>query len=321
MTIRRLRTFVQHISFAVLMYGGRIGVNLGPAVPCFACPFVAGCGGQCYLMGLQGYIGFGMGFAALGGTLFFRALLWMGAFILLVSLFGKVWCGWVCPMGLVQDWVTFLRRKLGVRERFIALKTRNIISPIKYILLILMCLIPPLVSAGLLRDDFYAPFCNICPGKAILPLFTGNTRYLALNRGNTVSLVFSILLLIVTGVTLTGMFFKERFFCLFCPMLGLINLLKPIAMLRLSKTPEFCTGCANCRRACPMDIDAVYLERKKNDVQTGNCVDCFRCVEGCPSDDSLSVRFLGKPFFISKRIYRARRKRQNIGKRGKNDKL
>jgi polyferredoxin len=228
-------------------------------------------------------------------------------FILLVALLGKVWCGWVCPMGLVQDWVTFLRRKLGIRERFITLKTRNALSPVKYILLIGMVVLPPLVSAGLLRDDFYAPFCNICPGKSLLPLFTGNIRYLALNIGNSVALVFSILLLVITGVTLTGMFFKERFFCFFCPMLGLINLLKPITMLRLTKTPQLCTGCANCRRACPMDIEAVYLERDKTDVQTGVCLDCFRCAESCPSTGSLSARFLGKPLFSSSRTYRARR--------------
>ncbi|GMO24386.1 MAG: 4Fe-4S binding protein [Termitinemataceae bacterium] len=307
MLIRRLRSFIQHISFAVLIYGGRIGINLGPAVPCFACPYVAGCGGQCYLMGLQGYIGFGMGFAALGGPLLLRAFLWLGVFILLVAFLGKLWCGWICPMGLLQDWISFFRRKLGVRERFITLETRNTLGSVKYILLVLMCLIPPLVSAGFLRDDFYAPFCNICPGKALLPLFTGNTRYIALNVGNSTTMVFSVVLLIGTGISLTGMFFKERFFCFFCPMLALINILKPITMLRLGKTPNLCTGCANCRRACPMDIEAVYREKEKSCVQTANCIDCFRCAEACPSAGALSVRFLGKPLFTSSKTYGIRR--------------
>lgn len=60
MPLTRARYLVQHLSFVVLMYGGRFGVNLGPALPCFACPYVAGCGGYCYLMGLQTYIGFGL---------------------------------------------------------------------------------------------------------------------------------------------------------------------------------------------------------------------------------------------------------------------
>jgi polyferredoxin len=305
--LHRIRTLVQHVSFAVLIYGGRVGINLGSAVPCFACPFVTGCGGQCYLMGLQGYIGFGMSFAALGGPLFFKALLWMAVFMLLTAFLGKMWCGWICPFGLIQDWITAVRKKLGVRERFITLEKRNTLSPIKYILLIGMILLPPLVTAGILRDDFYLPFCNICPGKSILPLFTGNTRYLALNFGNRITLVFSILLISISGLTLTGMFFKERFFCIFCPMLALINLMKPLTMLRLTKQPPACTGCANCRRSCPMDIEAVYLERDKSDVQTGLCLDCFRCTESCPSPSALSVRFLGKTLFSSRRAYAARR--------------
>jgi polyferredoxin len=258
-------------------------------------------------MGLQGYIGFGMSFAVLGGAFFFKALLWMAVFVLLTAFLGKVWCGWICPFGLVQDWISALRRKLGVRKRSITPAVQKTLSPVKYIFLIVMAAVPPLVTARILRFDFSLPFCNICPGKAILPLFTGNTRYLSLNTENSVTIVLSALLLVFTGITLAGSFFRERFFCVFCPMLALINILKPLTMLRLVKEPRFCSGCANCRRSCGMDIEKVYLERRKNDVQTGLCVDCFRCAESCPQDRALSVRCLGKKLFVSRRAYAAKR--------------
>ena len=313
--VHRIRSLVQHVSFFILIYGGRFGIRLGPGIPCFACPFVAGCGGQCYLMGLQGFIGFGMSYASLGGPLFFRALLYAALVTGLIALLGKIWCGWICPFGLLLDWLTGLRKALGVRERRFSPQVHKAISPIKYILLVFLIAVPPLVTAGILSDNFYLPFCSICPGKSLLPLFAGETRYLAINYTNRVTTTLTVLLLVFTGITLVGSFFKERSFCYFCPLLAMMNLIKPITMLRLVKEPSACIGCATCRRSCPMNIEEVYLEREKKDVQTGHCIDCFQCAESCPSKDALSVRFLGKKLFGSRRSYAARRRllRRRVG--------
>lgn len=303
MTVRGLRWIVQHLSFLVLMYGGRFGLRLGPALPCFACPYVAGCGGHCYLMGLQGYIGFGMSTAALSLSWLLTSFGWLLVFILLVAVLGKTWCGWVCPFGLLSDWLTALRQKLGIRERQIAADTKNRLSLIKYGLLAYLAIVPLMVTTGLLHEDFYLPFCNICPGKSLLPLFAGETKYLALNLNNSVTFGFSLALLIITGGMLVGMFFKERFFCIFCPMLALIHLLKPLTALRLVKEPTACIGCGNCRRACPMDIEEVYLEKTSSDVQTDECLDCASCAESCPSNGALNLKFWRKKLFSSSRAY------------------
>ncbi|MDR1920239.1 MAG: 4Fe-4S binding protein [Candidatus Adiutrix sp.] len=302
--LRRLRRLVQHVCFVVLMYGGRFGLRLGPALPCFSCPFVAGCGGHCYLMGLQGYIGFGLNAAALGSAWLLTSLGWLAVFIILTAVLGKAWCGWVCPFGLIQDWLTALRRRLGLRERRISPAAKKKLGLIKYGLVVYLAAVPPLITLGLLHEDFYLPFCNICPGKALLPLFAGETRYLAVNLNNQVTIAFSVALLTITGLTLTGMFFKERFFCLFCPMLALIHLLKPLTALRLIKKPGACVGCGNCRRACPMDIEEVR-ERLAPDVQTDECLDCGGCVEACPSNSALALKFMGRKLFASSRAYAA----------------
>jgi len=307
LTLGRLRAAAQYASFAVLVYGGRFGVNLGAAVPCFACPYVRGCGGQCYLMGLQGVYGFGMGLDALRGAPLLTALGWLAAFVVATALLGKAWCGWACPFGLVQDWFTLARRKLGVRERVLSEKAKRRLAPVKYVLLAYLVAVPPLVTAKFLHQDFYLPFCNICPGKSLLPLFAGDPQYLALNLSNAVTMVFSALLLAVTGLALVGIFFKERFFCVFCPLLALIHLLKPVTALRLSKNVEACTGCGNCRRACPMDVAEVQRERARADVQTGECLDCARCAESCAADGAVGLRWLRLSLFSSSRRYAARR--------------
>ena len=292
MRLTPLRLLVQHLSFVVLMYGGRFGVNLGPALPCFACPYVPGCGGYCYLMGLQSFIGFGLSWTALFGFEAWRVLGWFLVFAGLVALLGKTWCGWVCPFGLVQDWLSALRRRLGWRESRISAPAMDRLGWIKYILLAYLVLVPPLVTVGLVHPDFYLPFCNICPAKPLLPLLAGRAQFLALDLTNAVTLAFTALSLSIAGGMMVGMFFKDRFFCLFCPLLALIHLLKPLTALRLVKAPHLCHGCGACRRACPMDIEKVHQERERADVQTGPCLNCGRCLESCSADGSLNFKWL-----------------------------
>jgi polyferredoxin len=164
---------------------------------------------------------------------------------------------------------------------------------LQYGLLAYLVIVPVLVTSGFFHPDFYLPFCNICPAKALMPLFAGETRYLALDMTNTVTTVFSASLLVISGAMLAGMFFKDRFFCLFCPLLALIHLLKPLTALRLVKAPEFCRGCGACQRVCPMDIEKVHAEREKRDVQAGACLNCGRCLEACAADRALALKWFG----------------------------
>jgi len=300
MPVSRVRLMAQHLSFVILTYGGRFGLSLGPALPCFSCPYVSGCGGYCYLMGLQGYIGFGLGAGAFGWA-GLKALGYFALFVLLAAVLGKAWCGWVCPFGLVQDWLAGLRQKLGLRESRLSPPTLDRLGWIKYALLAYLAFIPMLVAAGWLHPDFNLPFCNICPAKALMPLFAGEVKYLSLDLTNAVTTGFSASLLAISGAVLAGSFFKDRFFCLFCPLLALIHLLKPLTALRLVKAPQLCHGCGACRRVCPMDIERVYRERERADVQAGACLNCGRCLEACPTDRSLSFNWFGFRLLSSSR--------------------
>ncbi|MDR1577123.1 MAG: 4Fe-4S binding protein [Deltaproteobacteria bacterium] len=300
MSVRRIKNIVQYLSFVLLMYGGRFGVHLGSALPCFGCPYVPGCGGYCYLMGLQGYIGFGLMAGAAAGKEILVALGWFLVFVISVALLGKTWCGWICPFGLIQDWLSWLRNKLGVRERLISPGGKKALGSVKYIFLFLIVTLPPLITAKILPPDLYLPFCNICPGKLILPLFAGETKYLAVNLDNAVTLWLSLALITVTASSLVGIFFKDRFFCLFCPLLALIHLLRPLTALRLVKEPTNCVGCGDCRRNCQMDVSVI--DQDISQAQTIECVDCLRCLEACPSSDSLALKFFGWRLFASSRF-------------------
>nr|NJM04411.1 4Fe-4S binding protein [Desulfobacula sp.] len=192
--VTKLRLITQHIMFIVLTYGGRFNIQLGSSLPCFSCPYVSGCGGACYLMALQGnWSGLQMSWANLTSAMGLDLLSHLGIFVLLVILLNKFWCGWICPFGLFQDWLTYLRRGLGLREAQFTWLTRDRLKPIKWILLGYLLIVPLLIAHASQHYDLHLPFCrSICPAKPLMPLFIGNIRHLSLDFTNTVTLVFSI---------------------------------------------------------------------------------------------------------------------------------
>jgi polyferredoxin len=143
------------------------------------------------------------------------------------------------------------------------------------------------------------PFCQICPGKSLLPLFEGQTRYLTIEMTNAVTIFLSVALTAGSGFMVAGMFFRERFFCIFCPMLALFNILKPLAVVRIVKIPKFCSGCGACSRLCPMDIDELSQERIDGNKQRGECLGCGTCVEACAAEGCLHLAVLGRPLLSS----------------------
>lgn len=306
--VEKVRLITQHLSFVLLIYGGRLGIGLGNSLPCFACPYVGGCAGHCYLMVLQrSSVGFQTTFEALFSSAAANILYPFALFLLFFLPLSKLWCGWLCPFCLFQDWITMLRKKTGIREMIISRKTRKKLEPVKYVLLALLIAIPLFIANLGLHPDWALPFCQICPAKPILPLFEGNLSHFHIDRTNGVTICFTLLSMILTGGLVVGMFFKERFFCIFCPMLALMHLFKKISPVHFEKEVDICTGCGNCERMCPIDIPDVYLEKEKKDVLTDSCMGCMTCVESCPGDDVLSFKWSGFKLFSSSRRYLARK--------------
>ena len=304
MKVYRWRSLIQTTTFFLLIYGGRFGLKLGHFLPCFSCPYVNGCSGHCYLMALQrSQWGFELPFKHYLSIWGLRLLVMFLGFFILAIFLNKTWCGWICPFGTLQDWITSLRKRLGIRESQFSWDLRDRLKPIKYILLIFLIVIPILIANARLHEDFSLPFCQICPAKPLMPLFEGNFKNLAIDLTNPITATMTTLSIILAAGILIGMIFKDRFFCIFCPMLALIHLFDKIGFIKFKKKVEACSGCGNCQRICPLDIRQVHLEKEKENVLTQDCVLCLKCVEACPQDNALSVKFFKKRLFSSSRKY------------------
>ena len=120
-----------------------------------------------------------------------------GLVLLLAVLFGPVFCGWVCPLGTVQEWFGKLGRKLFKKRynHFIPAKVDNVLRYLRYVVLAWVIYMTA-VSGTLIFAD-YDPYF------ALFNFWTGEVAVTGY---------------IVLGVTLAGSLLVERPWCKYaCP--------------------------------------------------------------------------------------------------------
>lgn len=206
--------------------------------------------------------------------------------ILLVSmisaiLFGRLWCGYVCPLGFYQEILSLLRKKLHIPTVRSSYKMKKILQPFKWI--VLLGFLIAIIFGGLRPILFNRPD-------------------LALTSGSK-SLVELIIIGIITGVC----FLNERAFCKYCPLGTLRGIANKVSLGRIKKNGSACTHCRACLACCPMEIRGIYEERNKTDVTYSACIYCMKCIEACPEQEALSFTLFGRKVLRSKRYQKEKK--------------
>jgi NosR/NirI family nitrous oxide reductase transcriptional regulator len=237
---------------------------------------------------------------------------------------GRFFCGWICPFGLYIDLITLLRKAFKIRYRNLSEKLNRALHVLRYGLLVFFLILPFLLSpinpwqwplALFLAGPFkllrilLAPLTSlIVPWTEELTAINGlNLSYPYLDQiiaYSSENLVW-IFIFIFVALTVASSFFMRRFWCRFCPTgssLAIVNRFrgfKWFPILHIDKDEEKCTKCGICKRVCPLQVTEVY-EQKGGKITTSMCMLCFRCVEMCPYEDCLKVKFAGKIAFKSR---------------------
>lgn len=294
----RFRFWFQAACFALVIYGGYLGIELGNSLPMLSCGYNSeGRIGMCFLMPLQHELAWDSAkLFSLAGLSFLAGF---GAFLLWFVALNKGWCGFVCPLGTLQDWITAIRKRMSIRYSRYTEGQFQKLTTVKYILLALGVLIPLGVGAGWFHTDLKLPFCTICPGKMIIPLLVGNTQYFTVDFSTVPMAILTAIGMLTTGMFFVGSFVKKRFWCFFCPMSALHYLLSRLALFRLRKDGAKCTRCGDCYRVCDMEIKEIADDVERRDIMMDDCTMCLKCVAACPETGALRASLAGLTIFES----------------------
>jgi polyferredoxin/Pyruvate/2-oxoacid:ferredoxin oxidoreductase delta subunit len=236
---------------------------------------------------------------------FALALVTLAAALLL----GRVWCGWICPLGTLLGWLRFRSaRRLGARMP-------DGLRRVKYVLLGAIVVLAALQNLTLLALDPLALLTRTVT-TSVIPGFVfaaGTLETLGMSWGPTTGVVSWVeqhfrgsvlpttqpryeqgvaLFLVLLAVILLGVL-ADRFWCRYlCPLGALLGLVSKVQVLRPLAAGGCCGSCGACAGACRQD--AILTSAAGARVVTSECTMCLDCLVACPKPGGMSVA-VGRP--------------------------
>ncbi|MGD6935119.1 MAG: 4Fe-4S binding protein [Candidatus Bathyarchaeia archaeon] len=311
----------------------------GIPAPFLACYYPNGRTVTCAIWQLQAYIfpfwNYPRGYEVIYSTTGLEKIgVVIGSLVVAALVFGRAYCGWICPFGLFQDVLTRLRKATKRRHLTFSDSTSKKLGQSRYVIIAVFLILsvifassyifgtelipgtraggPGGTEAGIV-SSINEPFCLVCPMRPLCSLLEagiGSMNYSYISQitygpfwiiGGYISSINLIILSIVIILSLA----YRRFWCRICPLGALTGLFstftpfKQMALTKLEKDEHKCTKCGVCKRVCPTQATDMY-EKRGGDVTESKCMLCARCVELCPYEDALKIKFAGKTVAASR---------------------
>lgn len=254
------------------IYKGKWKQFCNPGLNCYSCPAASFACPIGALQAVNGSMDFNFSFYVVGLLLAFGVV------------FGRGVCGWLCPFGLLQEFIHKVPSpKLKLKKGFLY---------IKYVILVIFVILLPIVATNYMGMG-KPVFCQfICPAGTLqggIPLLSAHEE-LRETIGSLFSLKMAVLILTIAGCILV-----YRFFCrVICPLGAIYGFMNKVSIYHLEVNKHQCVNCGKCKNVCKMEVDPV----KQKD--SAECIRCKACVAACPNK-AIQISFDTKPAFFGKK--------------------
>ena len=226
---------------------------------------------------------------------------WAVLTVVITVALGRVFCGWVCPLGTLQHFAAWLRRTPAggrVAERWrpwrrykylaavgvltaalFSLQLVGFLDPIALVIRSFALAVMPAaewLARGLFNGLYalgWAPITAVSePAYDVLKAYVLNFEQPYFAQALATALIFFAILIASWGVA--------RFWCRYlCPLGGLLGLISGGSLFRVATDEKACIDCGLCGRRCPADAGPeAHVPWRPSE-----CLVCGSCARDCPT--------------------------------------
>lgn len=174
--------------------------------------------------------------------------LWLAIFLISLiatPLFGRFYCGLICPINTLISITDWIYKKLKIKRREV----------------------PKWIKKSISR---YAVLISFLGFMSVI-LITG--------KKIPVLIIFTTL-----GVVITLFFVPSLWHRYLCPYGTLLNIAGLFAKRGLVVENENCIKCGICKSVCPAEAIEMESKEQYPEIVPSLCLECLRCTDSCPKD-------------------------------------
>lgn len=210
--------------------------------------------------------------------------------LVLVLLFGRVYCSSICPIGTIQDISSNISRKVNRRKRY---NYSEEFRWLRYSILIITVII--IFSGNLLLINLLDPYSNAGRifAQLVNPIFIAGNNFLSsvLVSFNLYSIypidpksysyLLAIFPLVFLFILLYLSFKRGRIYCnTICPVGTFLGFISKYSLFKLQIDKTGCEGCGVCETVCKSEC----INFQTKEIDFTRCVACYNCIDICPSE-------------------------------------
>lgn len=192
--------------------------------------------------------------------------------LIVTLLFGRVYCSFLCPLGIWQDIVIWIADRFKSRKQ----RWRNFRpahNALRYIIL-------GVVAAALIAGISY-PFAFLDPYSIFGRIVTSFNPYTSFAVWSfVVALAFFLIVTLLSAI-------RGRLYCnTICPVGSFLGLISRYSMFRLIIADKTCVDCYLCGKKCKAEA----LDCSTHSIDYSRCIMCFDCTLSCRKN-SITLKY------------------------------
>jgi len=207
----------------------------------------------------------------------------MAGLIICALLFGRVYCSFICPMGIFQDMISrcFKGRKFVYRKNNPVLRwSIVVISLILFHLgfAVVMGILDPYSAYGRIAVHVFKPIYMFI-NNILASVFNNFGSYVFYQTEIAVLSIFSLSVALLTFVIIGVLAWaRGRLYCnTICPVGTVFGFMNKFSLFKIRIDSSKCASCGICAKNCK----ASCIDAKAKTIDYTRCVNCFNCVSKC----------------------------------------